>query len=144
MRRIIGLLAGVLLGVMGFGSDCPRGNDGEAAKVDDIQGEWRLVSMEHDGNVYAPSPKVRTYQAGKWVAGFPGPAEGTYTTDPGRKPAHLDETTTSRGKRGQLAKYIYRIDGDALQIGTTRDGVVRPKNFEEKGIFVFTLERVKK
>src|SRR5689334_19381814 len=111
MRRMIWLLAGVLLVVPSLGSDSPKGYDGATIQEDDLQGEWRTVNRDWTADRQSPD---LTFRGGKYVAAVGGFAEvGTYTIDTSRRPAHLNQTTVSRF--GPLYRNcIYRIDGDTL------------------------------
>jgi hypothetical protein len=53
MRRIVCLLAGVLLVALGSGSDAPKEYDG-SIDADDIQGAWELTSHGYRGDEHDP------------------------------------------------------------------------------------------
>jgi len=88
-------------------------------------------------------PSYRTYRDGRWTTSTDDAttAKGTYAIIPDKFPAQLNETTES-GRRDS-AQYIYRVDGDKLQIAAGLDWHVRPAGFDRKGVMVVFYERVK-
>ena len=145
MRRIFCLLVGVLLVVLSLGSDSPK-EYGDAAEPDELQGTWALVLQVYDHRqATAPAvegSEVETFRAHRWEKGDPQ-RSGTYTTDASRRPAHLDAPFPSRHPQQGMMRYLYRIDGDKLQIAFGDDLGIRPRSFDEPGIFVSTYKRVK-
>jgi uncharacterized protein (TIGR03067 family) len=142
VRRIVWLVAGVLLVVPSLGSDAPKDTDG-ATEADELRGTWQIVAAEFKG-IRLTAAGVLIYRDGKYgPVNSRGSWAGTYTTDASRKPAHLDQTDSQGEDKGRTRKYIYRVNGDTLQIANTPDGHVRPKSFDENGICVCTYKRVK-
>jgi uncharacterized protein (TIGR03067 family) len=126
MSRIVCLLASVLLIAPSLGSDEPRGYDDAMLREDELQGDWHTADHEWD----------LTLRGGKWVANLNGFAGvGTYTTDAGRRPAHLDF--------GGI-KYIYQVEGDTLRIAWMPERGDRPRNFDAAGVVVTTYMRTTK
>jgi uncharacterized protein (TIGR03067 family) len=145
MRRIVCLLGGVLVVVPSLGSDSPKGY-GDAAEPDELQGTWALVLQVYD-NRQATGPavdgsEVETFRAGRWEKGAPERSVN-YRADAGLRPAHLDAPFPSGHRQRGMMRYIYRRDGDTLRIAFGDDLSIRPRSFDEQGIFVSTYKRVK-
>ncbi len=84
MRRTLWLLAGVLLGVAALGSDSPKEYD-DRTTVDPLEGTWRLIEWECNGNKSKPGRKfTNTYHSGTftWDSGDGDPWRGTHRIDP--------------------------------------------------------------
>ena len=143
MRRIVWLVAGVLLVVLGSGSDAPKDYDG-AMGQDELEGSWRMVAVEYCGRDQpVPVKGAWTYRRGKFTPPLAN-REGVYKADPSRKPARLDETELCGQWKGKTWKSIYEVEGDTLRIATMSKGEERPKNFDDKkDLFIATYKRVK-
>jgi len=69
-----------------------------------------------------------------------------YTADPGQKPAALDLEVMDGADKRDSQMGIYELDGDALRICTSHNGIARPTKFEStagSGHRLITLKRVK-
>ena len=148
MRRIVCLLAVVLLVVPSLSSDTPKEYDG-ATEEPSIEGTWELDSSGCVGRESPPHPLYRpciqTYRRGKWTYQQAGRVleEGTYTADSRRKLAFLDETKTSGEAAGRTRECIYRIDGDTLRTAFRLDERGRPQSFDEDDLFIIIYKRVR-
>jgi uncharacterized protein (TIGR03067 family) len=144
MRRWTPLLAALVVVVL-LGSDSPKGYD-DATDLDELQGRWELVLQVYDHRQsLAPAVEgsdIETFWDHRWLRD--GRRDSLlYRTDARQRPAHLDTLfTTGDGQRGTM-RYIFRRDGDTLQIAHMDNMSVRPLSFHEPGIFVFTYKRVK-
>src|SRR5262249_10853397 len=110
------LLAIVLLGVVALGSDSSKEYDGRA-ESEGIEGMWKLVSMEDNGEAtHAPHGEL-VFRRGEWTGTTPNSDQkGWYKVAARQKPAFLDlQITDPPGTQGP-AKSIFRIDGDILKI----------------------------
>jgi uncharacterized protein (TIGR03067 family) len=140
MRRIVCLLAGVLLVAPSLGSDTPREYDG-ATEIAVLEGSWRLTKREIRGETeqLGSIQRVLTFQGG--TVTYTGDSRDVkYRIVPNCNPPHLDEVV-----QGQTLKFIYQIDGDTLRIAWI-DGAspVRcPLGFNDVGVIVQTYKRVK-
>ncbi len=69
---------------------------------------------------------------------------GTFTLDLSKSPFHLDATRTEGGKKGQLYKGIYSLDGDTLKWCVSTPGNDRPTKFATEGSsFLLVLKRAR-
>jgi uncharacterized protein (TIGR03067 family) len=149
MRRIVCLLAGVLLVVPSLGSDAPKEYDG-ATERDELEGTWELVGIECRPVQEGPSNQcVVTFRGGRFTKSY-GDGDtlrGSYRLDPARKPSHLDQYLSTGPFQGRTQECIYRIDGDTLRIAlsTSRgdsDDFRRPQGFD-RPVVLSVYKRVK-
>jgi uncharacterized protein (TIGR03067 family) len=139
------LLAALLILPL-LGSDSPKEYDDATAAIDELQGKWQLVAVRVERDkpfAEVTSASHITYRAGQWssVSGFAG-KRGTYTTNPTRWPSHLDVTPNSG--QGGVRRYLYRVDGDTLQVAVGPDLRIRPTSFDEEGVTISMWKRVEK
>ena len=138
MRRTVCLLAALLLVLPSLASDSPKEYDGATVKKDDLEGTWRLVAVKYDGKFMVSDHLEYVFHRGTITFKVRGAEtwQGSYRTDPTRKPSDLDMYST---------KWIYQIDGDALWMAYVpfkfRD--TRPTGFDDNGISIQTFKRVK-
>jgi uncharacterized protein (TIGR03067 family) len=149
MRRIVRLLAGVLLVLPSLASDSPRGYDDGVMEEDSIEGTWQWTDDELDGRkVESNLQEVLTFRSGTYSSNYSDgdTFRGSYRLEPTRKPPHLDEVPSNGPYRGQTVKYIYQRDRDTLRIAfmAAEDDRRRPQGFNDKGVYVETYKRVKK
>jgi uncharacterized protein (TIGR03067 family) len=150
MRRTVLLLAGVLLSGVVLGSDAPKEYD-DKTEVDSIEGTWRQIEVEFDGNgkKFKPDPEcVIGFRSGTFTSNYSdGDTDrGSYRIDNTCKPPHLDWMPFSGLYRGKTLQFICQIDGDTLRIAYRRgveDKVRRPQGFSDDDIAVKTYKRVK-
>jgi uncharacterized protein (TIGR03067 family) len=95
-------------------------------ELEKLQGTWTLVSMEVDGKRKIVEGARVVVQGDKFISNI-GTIKGTYSTDPTKKPAHLDIITFE----GKTVPCIYVIDNDGLKLCVGGDQE-RPKNFATK------------
>ena len=149
MRRIVWLLAGVLLVMLSLGSDSPRGYSDGATEADELQGTWQWIGDEFNGRkVETKLREVLTFRNGTYTSHYSDgdTFRGSYRLDPTRKPPHLDEVPSNGPYQGQTVKYIYHLDCDTLRIAfmAAKDDMRRPQGINDKGVYVETYKRVKK
>jgi len=134
MRRIVCLLAGVLLVVPSLGSDTPKGDDG-ATEIDRLEGTWRATGKK-------PEEWSITYRGGRYR--IDETHRGRYRIDATRTPPHLD-LVPEAGTQGTKSIFIFQIDGDTLRIAwrLPPNEAVPPQTFDEKGVVTATYQRVK-
>ena len=149
MRRIVWLLAGVLLVMLSVGSDSPREYSDGATEVDELQGTWQWTGDEFNGRkVETRLQEVLTFRNANYTSKYSDgdTFRGSYRLDPTRKPPHLDEVPSNGPYQGQTVKYIYQLDRDTLRIAfmAAEDDMRRPQGFNDKGVYVETYKRVKK
>src|SRR5437016_5373478 len=118
-RRIVCLVAGVLLVALMLGSDAPTEYDGATVQKDELEGAWRAVAVETDGSrLRTKVPTELTFRAGRWqISDRNTVGTGSYAAEAGRRPGQLDMTTAT-----DTNKYLYRIDGDTLRMARTKNG----------------------
>src|SRR5262249_18002045 len=104
-----------------------------------LEGSWELQSASGSG-IFVKT--VYTFRDGRFTVTGSLPEKGTYTTDPGQDPAHLDLFPEEGPFKGTHWRWIYCIDGDTLRVASTRSGTERPTGFEGDGLIVLILRRV--
>src|SRR5262249_59037030 len=151
MTRILLLaIAGLFAGAAGVGTagdDTPKVSKEVQDELKRLDGEWRVVAAEVDGEPFE-SKLVLRFAGGKCTSSDPGSGlpdwETTIALDPAKAPKRMDMTnpklkTTHRG--------IYELKGDSLKVVYQIDQKGdRPTEFQTKkgsGLAMFTLERVK-
>jgi uncharacterized protein (TIGR03067 family) len=145
MRRIVWVLASVLLVVLSLGSDVPKEYDG-ATENGNLQGTWQVIAVELPSQGrHWKAGWVQTFRDGKcWPADGIWLSVGTYTTDASHKPARMETTDLEGQDQGRIRKYIYRIDGDSLRIAWEDERETYPETFDGDDVFVITLKRMKR
>jgi len=126
-----------------------RGEDAAKAEAKKLLGTWVVVTCEKDGEkvpekvlqgevvrfiIRADSITIKVEDEIK--------SEERYTLDPRAKPQAIDLTD----KEGRIARGIYALDGEKLQICWTERGKTRPTEFASKpgsGFDLFILKREK-
>jgi uncharacterized protein (TIGR03067 family) len=104
--------------------------DSSAQGAGNIQGAWAVVSAEQDAR---PATDVMEHRLT-----FSGDTftirrsdhilyQGTYLTDPGRKPAQIDFRHTEGTLKGKTWKGIYRLEGETLTICDNAPDMTRPR-----------------
>jgi uncharacterized protein (TIGR03067 family) len=145
MRRIVCLLAGVLLVVPSLGSDAPKEYDGATVQVDELEGTWRMT--ENDGMMVDPtSQRVTTFRSRTYTINWnDGDTDrGSYRIDSTHNPPRLSWVPSSGPWSGHTTTAIYQIDGDTLRLAFYGFGDDPPEGFEVTGrYFVQTYKRVK-
>lgn len=101
-----------------------------AQEVGGIQGAWTVVSAERDGKPTADVAGHRlAFSGDTFTIQREGRTlnRGTYSVDPGRKPAQIDFRHTEGELKGKTWKGIYRLEGDALKICDNAPDMTRPR-----------------
>ena len=129
MRRIVCLLAGVLLIVPSLGADTAKECDG-ATEIDSVEGTWRA-------NRGQPTEYSITYRGGRYR--IDDTHTGRYRIDATRTPPHLDLIPDGGPDQGRTLPNIFQIDRDTLRLAwrLPPNMAVRPRTFDEKGIRLF-------
>lgn len=118
--------------------------------MDAIQGTWKVVALEADGE-QAPAESVAAFKLtfkGDTLTFTPGEAGfGNYThkLDPTTLPSNFDMTHADGPKKGETNRGIYLLEGNRLKICFGKAGS-RPKEFKtaaNSGQGMYTLEREK-
>jgi uncharacterized protein (TIGR03067 family) len=123
--------------------------------AENIQGDWKVDSFVHDGREPAGAEADRfknatvKITADKIIATVGGEDRvATYTIDATAKPKRLDITHKLPGGGEEIARNIYKLEGDTLTFcGNRKPGTDRPEDFESKegsDIILMVLKRVKK
>ena len=95
-----------------------------------LDGTWTAVSAERDGK---PADELRgnrlTLAGNTFVIRREGKTlyRGTFTTDPARKPAHIDFRHTEGELNGKTWLGVYVLDGDSLQIADNAVDMAKPR-----------------
>lgn len=125
----------------------------EAIKKDHlaIEGEWRAVSIEANGNTVGADDVrkigIENGRDGEWTVLFDGKevAEGTSTIDPTVTPKTIDFKVTKGNDAGRVTYGIYEIAGKTRKICYAEPGRQRPADFSApagSGRIVVVFERV--
>jgi uncharacterized protein (TIGR03067 family) len=131
--------------VLLLGSDAPREYDG-ATETASLEGSWQLVALEINGAPAASFDKGfrLTFRGTSYTSRGASAETGTYRFEPQQRPAHLDRVPSTGGLAGQTRRNIYRLEGDTLRLGATSGAIgERPRGFQDEGIRVLVLKRVK-
>ena len=144
MRGLLFLTAAILVA-----ADPPK-EDAVKKDLKGIQGTWKVVAMEADGEkapeeIVAALKLVFKDDTLTFVPGEPGFTNYTYKLDPTTKPAGFDMTHADEKNKGETQKGIYSLEGDSLKICFGKPGQ-RPKEFTAKaksGQAMYVLKRVK-
>jgi len=127
------------------------GEETAAMEMEKLQGEWKGLSLEHEGRA------IPLMDGWGWTIGgrevrlhySPTPSQAAFVVDPKPSPKTLDLTGLDGKEKGQVSPCIYKFEGDRLivcaRIPSSKKG--RPTEFKsepgsESGLI--TLERVKK
>lgn len=124
----------------------------DAAKkdVDAIQGTWKLVALEANGEQGPPEIVAALKLTFKgdtltFAPGEPGFSNYSYKLDPTTTPASFDMTHADGPNKGKTDKGIYSLAGNHLRICFGKADN-RPTEFTTtaaSGRWMYTLERVK-
>lgn len=144
---VLALAAGLLVGA-------DKSNDNAQKDLKKLQGDWKLVSIEVNGQ-QVPQEQFQgarvTFKGNKIINKFGERTnEGTISLDPSKKPKQYDGTGKDQAGKETKSRGIYEIEGDALKFCFTRGGGERPTKFSTKGgtqqqpIMMTVLKRVGK
>jgi uncharacterized protein (TIGR03067 family) len=148
--RVVFALVAALLGA-GLAVAPATADDKKGTDLDKLQGTWKFVSMEQDGQ---PVPKADemptiTFEKDKFEvkAGGQVVQAGTQVLDAGKKPKTVDATVTEGEGKGTTMLGIYELDGDNLKACFDTQGKKRPTEFKTaagSGHMLVSLKREKK
>jgi uncharacterized protein (TIGR03067 family) len=147
MRRLVCLLAGVLLVVPSLGSDAPKEYDG-ATEKDELEGTWELTLHEIGGVGFTPTLTCEvTFRRGTYIAryGDGDTIRATYRFDRSHQPPHLDLCPSSEDFNGQTLKGVCEIKGDTLRFTprSSPNDFRRPQDLNDAKVRVSVYKRVK-
>jgi uncharacterized protein (TIGR03067 family) len=114
-----------------------------------LQGEWRVVALEADGQALPPEAfergRLSVWDDQYALKGVPDDCRGSFRLHSGESPKAIDATVAAEdGGDEARAPGIYRLDGDRLLICWRRDGTERPREFATapgSGLRLLVLER---
>ena len=143
MRRMVLLLAGVLLSTVAMGSDSPKEYD-DKTTLNPLEGSWRLTEYSFRGQTgIHPDELVLTYRGGFCTNKDSEPRR--YCIAPSQTPAHLDWIELSGPSKGETSKFIFQIKGDTLKMACfSGSSKTRPQVFNDDEVVIYTFKRVKK
>jgi uncharacterized protein (TIGR03067 family) len=150
---------GALLVVTGFalvavGSFAVRaaGDDKDNGDRAKLEGTWKLVSYEEDGQAMSAEDVKKvslTIKGDKFTLKLPEETvEGSSKRDATKKPKETDSTPAEGRFAGKTLLGIYELSDDTYKACFAPPGKDRPKEFSSKRgsghiLFVFTREKVK-
>ncbi|HYH66992.1 MAG TPA: TIGR03067 domain-containing protein [Urbifossiella sp.] len=117
-----------------------------------LQGEWTVVSVEHQGQVITEVAKRGLksfiFDGSKVIqAGEDGrTSAATYTLDPLQMPKAIDLTLLDAPPKARPMPGVYRLEGDTLRLCINEHGQGRPPDFQTTGrdkLITYVLERPK-
>src|SRR5262249_45019185 len=130
-------------------ADAPK--DEVKKDLDKLQGTWKLVSGEQEGEAMAEDglkAAKLTVTGDKFsikLGDFEG--DGTQKLDPTKKPKTVDAVGTGGQTQGMTYLGIYEFSGDSLKQCYAQPGDERPKEFTTKsgtGRFLFVWKKESK
>lgn len=115
-----------------------------AKEIDELQGVWKIISLEMDGKALTGSGMV-SIKGNKFVStGMGAEYEGTVKVNASAVPKTFDLKFTTGPEKGNTNRGIYELTGDRWKICLATRGAARPKVFTAPpgtGIVVEVLER---
>jgi len=108
----------------------PVSTTADARANDALQGTWAAVSAERSAQ---PADDLKghqlTFSGDRFTIRSKGKVvyQGTYTTDPSKKPASIDFKNTAGEMKGKTWLGIYELDGDVLKICDNADDVAKER-----------------
>jgi uncharacterized protein (TIGR03067 family) len=126
-------------------------DDKKGTDLDKLQGTWKFVSMEQDGQTVPKADEMPTitFEKDKFElkAGGQVVQAGTQVLDGGKKPKTVDATVTEGEGKGTTMLGIYELDGDNLKACFDPQGKKRPTEFKTAagtGLMLVVMKREKK
>ena len=115
IQSILLLLAANLIA-----ADAPK-QDSTKKDIERIQGTWKLVSLEADGDQGPPEivAKLKLVFKGEaltFTPGEPGFSNYTFKLDTSAKPPRFDMTFAEGPNKGKKLPGIYSLEGESLKI----------------------------
>ena len=112
-----------------------------------IQGTWSVVLFEARG-MSVPDEKLKLmtleFKENVFILNDGvTPEHGTFKLDPSTKPKGFD-ATIKRGEKGEVALFIYELDGDNLKLCWRKPGSERPTAFTSTGTDGYMVLKRKK
>ncbi|HEY1859632.1 MAG TPA: TIGR03067 domain-containing protein [Gemmataceae bacterium] len=145
MRRCAWLAAALVLAAVAQADDKADAVKKELAK---LEGSWKMVSMEIDGNKASEDDVAKIVLVLKGenysVEGADQEFKGTLTFDPTKKPKTVERKETEGPGKGETGHGIYELEGDELKLCFAANGKDRPGKFTgEEGHQLFVFQRKK-
>ncbi len=109
--------------------------DAQAKAIKELQGDWRVIRTERDGQVMSDVPSDASVNIEGDEMKRPGPDDraGTFKLDPGKSPAEIDVTYTGGPDKGKTVAGIYSLKERRLTICIFEPSAAaaqRPKEFK--------------
>jgi len=122
------------------------------AEQDKLQGTWRLVSLEVNGEKATrgelKKEQTMVVEGEKFTSTIDDKHsfKGTFKLDPSKKPKAVDAVVTEGEFKGKTLLGIYEVDGDTLRACYAAPGKERPTEFASKpgsGCHLYVYKREK-
>jgi uncharacterized protein (TIGR03067 family) len=117
-------------------------------EMDDLQGTWRIVSLEVEGSqmeeVYFTGSKVMVAQGGFTTVSMGAAYGGMLAIDATSDPHKIDMIFTYGPHAGMLTLGIYRFEGDTWVLCLALAGRERPEAFATQPGSGHALERLER
>jgi uncharacterized protein (TIGR03067 family) len=129
-----------------------RADDAPKVQDKDLEGDWQLKSITHDGKEEPPGADeandTLTFHGDSAVhKGKDATHKATFTVDASKTPKTIDMTAEDGPDKGKVARGVYEVKDDELRICVAQPGKDRPTELSAKegaGFVLVVLKRAKK
>jgi uncharacterized protein (TIGR03067 family) len=125
------------LALLTAGSPLLGGGKDGAAVLKKIEGTWRFVAHEANGQKSPPEELAQlkiTFSGDKFTVTQQGKVvqAGTHKLDPSKKPAQIDAMITEGQGKGGTMLGVYELDGNTIRVCFDPTGKERPTSVTGK------------
>lgn len=115
-------------------------------EIEAIQGMWKIVSLEVDGQTMDGAPSAQVVVKGDrfTTVSMGAPYEGVVEVDATRTPKHFNLVFTDGPEKGNTNRGIYELEGDTWRICLNMTGGPRPGAFATTPGSGYALETLRR